>query len=1032
MLIYRFSVVLTLALVILSQLLSQTTPPVGVRDKTPEVHALINARIVVKPGTVIDKGTLVIRNGIIESVGANVTVPDDARVWDLAGRVLYPGFIDLYTDIGIPEPDIDRERANIEALLRQVPAQFRSFLAAQVGADRSPQSAVHWNPQVRAYIDAATIFQPDNQKASVLRSQGFTIALAAPVDGIFRGRSVLVSLGEGSGNDLVVRDNVTQNISFTRSDRLGGRYPTSLMGSIALIRQVLLDADWYLRAHDAYMRNPAGTQRPEMNIALASLADVVRGRQPVLIATSDELALLRADKIAREFSLTMWVRGSGHEYKRLEAVKNTGVPIILPVHFPGPPDVSTPEKARDVSLEELRHWNDAPSNPARLSQEGIVFTFTTDQLDDKKKFLAHVRKAIRRGLSPDDALAALTTVPARLLGMENKVGTLERGKSANLVVADGDIFTSNAKVLDVWIDGRRYVVESVPDVDVRGTWSLVADLPDLRGEMKIRGQPTRLQGTVVVREREIELKQVRYELQRFSAAFIGDTIDLDGRIIMSASVSHREMFGTGELPTGQSFNWRAERLREYVSENTERPDREIEPLTLTAIYPAMEYGIARKPDQPQHVLIRNATIWTQGPQGKLENADMLVTRGKIARVGYNISPPRNAVIIDGDGKHVTPGLIDAHIHTSVEGGVNEMGSTITADVRIQDVLTSNNIWIYRLLAGGLTSANVLHGSANPIGGQNAIIKMRWGALPDEMLIEDAPKGIKFALGENVTRDTRRYPNTRMGVEQIIRDEFQAALEYEEEWNRWRRNRAGIPPRRDLRLEAIVEVLRGERHIHSHCYRQDEILALIRVAEDYGITIQSFQHTVEGFKIAEALREHGASAAVWTDWWSFKVEAYDATTYNARLLHEQGVLTAIHSDNTQLATRMNWEAAKVVQTGVSEEDALSMITIYPARMLGIDHRVGSLEEGKDADFVIWSHHPLATYTRAEQTWVDGRKYFDIEKDAALREDVLSQRAQLIQKALEALDAGEQPHRGPRRGISPLDSDYSCKEIHYGVH
>jgi imidazolonepropionase-like amidohydrolase len=1025
--IKRFVIAVVLITVCSPLLDSQTSPTIGLRDNDPSVHALINARIVVNPGTSIERGTVVIRNGLIEAVGAQVVPPADARVWDMSGKTLYAGFIDLYTDIGIPDPEADRGGGNLDALLRQVPAQFRSFLASQLASEESPGGSEHWNPQVRSYLDGATVFKPDTQQASIMRSQGFTNALAAPADGIFRGRSVLVSLGEGNGNDLILRDNVTHNISFDRSRRLGGGYPTSLMGSIALIRQTLSDADWYIRAHEAYRRNPAGTQRPEMNIALASLADAVRGRQPVIVETSDELALLRAAKIGEEFSLAVWIRGSGHEYKRVDAVNSTNLPVILPVNFPAPPDVSTPETARDVSLEELLHWHNAPSNPARLSRHGVRFAFTSDQLEDKRTFLAQIRKAVENGLTEEAALSALTTTPAELLGMSEKLGTIERGKIANIVVADGSLFYPDTKIMDLWVDGHRFEIESVPDTDVRGTWYVSAVDIGLEGVMNIEGNSARLTGTITIDDKGIELKPVRFNRRRLSVAFQGDTIDIDGRVLMSSTVSREEMYGTGTLPDGYPFAWRAERREEYAPSESERSSRKFEPLNLPTVYPAMEYGIEQKPEQPQHVLIRNATLWTQGPNGILEGADMLITRGTITRIGKDISPPRNAVVIDGEGKHVTPGLIDAHIHTSIEGGVNEVGNAITAEVNIRDVLNSNNLWIYRLLAGGLTTANALHGSANPIGGQNAIIKMRWGSLPDEMLIEDAPKGIKFALGENVTRNQRRYPNTRMGVEQIIRDEFQAAREYERTRNRWEQTGSGIPPRRDYRLETVLEILKGERHVHSHCYRQDEILALIRVAEDFGFTIQSFQHTVEGFKIAEALREHGASAAVWSDWWAFKVEAYDATTYNARLLHDQGVLTVIHSDNTQLATRMNWEAAKVVQTGVTEEDALSMITINPAKMLGIDHRVGSLEEEKDADFVLWDRHPLATDTRVEQTWIDGRKFFDRDDDVQKRDEVRELRAQLIQSALVALDDEEQPRRrGPRRGISPLNEDYSCTE------
>jgi imidazolonepropionase-like amidohydrolase len=985
---------------------SQTAPAVGIRDKTPSVHALTDVRIVTAPGRTIERGSIIMRDGIIENAGPNVPVPADASVREMNGMTVYAGFIDLDTGIGIPDPE-----------------------------EGEGSGAFHWNPQVRPHINAATAFRPDSAAAGKMRSQGFTLALTAPKEGIFRGSSAIVSLADGTGNELIVRENVSQSVSFVRSNKLGAGYPTSLMGAVALVRQTLSDADWYIRAHDAYAGRPAGSKQPQIDIALASLRRVVRDQQPALFTVSDELDFLRATGLAEEFSLKLWIRGSGHEYKRVHEIRETGVPVILPVSFPSPPDVSTPELARDVSLQQLRYWYHAPENPMRLARAGVRFSLTTAELENTGEFLSRLREAVRRGLEKDAALAALTTTPAELLGLNETHGTVERGKAAHLIVTDGDIFEEGTSVLEVWIDGNRFEVDSRPDADLRGTWAVVLNGIDGRGELTLHGTPSRLEGALTVSGSDADIQKIQRDLGRISFHFAGDSIGIDGRIIVSGTVSEREMYGTGTLPDGGSFTWRANRTDAYTEESEEKERKPFHRVELPDVYPAMEYGIAAPPEQPEHIFVRNATIWTQGPEGVIENGDLLIRRGAVAAVGRNLSQPRNALVIDATGKHVTPGLIDAHIHTSISGSVNEFGNAVSAEVRIEDVLNSNNIWIYRLLAGGLTTANALHGSANPIGGQNAIIKMRWGALPDGMLVEDAPPGIKFALGENVKRTQSRYPNTRMGVEQIIRDEFQAAREYEERRQEWERSRSGIPPRRDYRLEAIVEVLNGERDIHSHCYRQDEILTLIRVAEDFGVNIRSFQHTLEGYKIAEALREHGASAAVWSDWWAFKVEAYDATTYNARLLHEQGVLTVIHSDNTQLATRMNWEAAKVAGTGVSEIDALSMITIYAARMLGIDHRVGSLEEGKDADFVIWSMHPLSSQTRAEQTWIEGRKYFDVEDDLRLREEVRRQRGELIQAAHRAMESGVRP-RLTSEAASPFgesnhDDEYSCVEADHEI-
>ncbi|HEX9668350.1 MAG TPA: amidohydrolase family protein, partial [Thermoanaerobaculia bacterium] len=345
-----------------------------------------------------------------------------------------------------------------------------------------------------------------------------------------------------------------------------------------------------------------------------------------------------------------------------------------------------------------------------------------------------------------------------------------------------------------------------------------------------------------------------------------------------------------------------------------------------------------------------------------------------------------------------PGLIDAHLHSGTDG-VNESGHAIVPEVRLGDTVTHNNIWMYRQLAGGLTTAHVKHGSANPIGGQNVFMKMRWGGLPDELVLEGAPRTVKFALGENPKRREDRYPDTRMGTHQIIRDHFQAALDYKRAWEDWERTAEGIPPRRDLRMEALVDILNEDLLVSSHGYRQDEFLMLVRLAEEFGFRIRTLQHGVEAYKIAPELAASGVAAVVWSDWSSFKIEAYDATTYNARILTEAGVLTSLHSDNSQLASRMNWEAAKMLRTGMSEEDSLALVTINTAKILGIDHLVGSLEPGKDADFVIWSGHPLSQFTRAEQTWVDGRRYFDLEEDRMLRRQVERERAQLIQLVLK---------------------------------
>lgn len=414
------------------------------------------------------------------------------------------------------------------------------------------------------------------------------------------------------------------------------------------------------------------------------------------------------------------------------------------------------------------------------------------------------------------------------------------------------------------------------------------------------------------------------------------------------------------------------------------------------------------PAAPTAVLVQGATIWTSGPQGVLENADLLVRDGRIVRVGAGLQAPSGAILIDGTGKHVTPGLIDCHSHSDVVGSVNDYINSCSAEVRIADVINSKSIAMYRELAGGLTISNLLHGSANAIGGQNAVIKLRWGAEPDELLVADAPAGIKFALGENPKRSNwgtdyiPRYPNTRMGVEQVIRERFDAARDYERAWKEYKaKPKNYLPPRRDLQLEALVEIINGDRLVHSHSYRQDEILMLLRVAQDYDFRIGTFQHVLEGYKVADELAAGKAGASTFSDWWAYKFEVYDAIPYNGTLMWDRDVVVSFNSDSSELARRMNLEAAKAVKYGgCPEPEALKFVTLNPAIQLGIDHRVGSLEAGKDADFVIWNGDPLSSYTLCEQTWIDGRRYFDRQVDLAARDGMLQERQRLIAKAKEA--------------------------------
>ncbi len=986
-------------------LLSQSTQHIeGIRQNTPSVHALKNITIVQSPGKRIEKGTIVIRDGIIQSVGANIAIPADAREWDCAGLTAYAGLIDLYTDYGQTKPK------------------------PQTGQIEQVRGANYWNRNVKANYSVAENILYDKESAEKFRASGFTTVLSVPQNGILKGSSVLVNLGKDEPNSQILQSNVFQHSTIMR-ENFPDDYPDSHMGVIAVIRQTLIDAKWYFDAQKIYAKNPH-QQRPEENATLASLENVISGKQSIVIETNDELKELRASNIAKEFSLKWILRGNGYEYRRIEAIKDLKVSVILPVNFPDAPSVDTPEDAFKTSYEELRHWDFASENPARLKKAGVNFALTTNQLKDLSKFRAMVKTAIDCGLSNDDALASLTTIPAQMVGMEKHLGSIEAGKIANIVVTDGNLFSEKTKIQESWIEGIRYEIKLKHYADVRGTWKYSLHFSSIKkdtGSLDISGEIEAPVVNVLKGTKSIKAQSASLSFKQFSFSFDGDSLGLKGIIRLSGSINDSTMFGLLELSDGSSGLWNATRNKAYEEKSDSAKPAIPVCSTNELVFPDGAFGRKEIPRQ-EDVLIKNATLWTSGPQGNLEGTDLLVSKGKITKIGKGLSAPKGATVIDAQGKHVTSGLIDAHSHTAISEGVNEAGQAITAEVRIGDVINADDINIYRQLAGGLTVVNQLHGSANAIGGQNSVIKLRWGLLPEQMKFEGAIPGIKFALGENPKQSnwgekyTTRYPQTRMGVEQIIRDEFIAAREYDKAMNNAKSNPNLIPPRRDLELETIAEILNKKRLIHSHCYRQDEIMMLLHVSDDFGFQIGTLQHILEGYKVADEIAKRGVGASCFSDWWAYKYEVIDAIPYAGKIMHDAGVLVSYNSDSNEMARRMNTEAAKAVKYGgVSEIEALKFVTLNPAKQLRIDNRVGSLEVGKDADFVIWSGPPLSTYTICEQTWIDGRKYFDRSEDADMRLDVQKKKAELVQKVLKSKKKGSGPPSVMKRS-----STYSCHE------
>jgi imidazolonepropionase-like amidohydrolase len=988
-----------------------TAPRQGIRENDPRLHALTNARIVAAPGRTIEKGTILIRDGVIVEAGPDVKIPADARVWDLAGKTIYPGFIDAYSRLGLPEtlqpeplrPDVDYDDPNAKP--KEIPRE-------------SAKGMHSWNAKVTPERKAADYLNLDRKSTRKLRDLGFTSALVVPGRGIFRGSSALINLQEADVTTMVLAPSVAQHIAFDFYRRDDGAYPNSLMGCIALIRQNFLDASWYQAAQDAYRKNPGTTERPEANASLAALAEQAQRKQPTVFEADDELELLRALRISDEFKLKPILCGNGYEYRVRKALAATKTPIILPLDFPKVPEIERPEQALEYELDELQHWDRAPSNPARLAEAGIPIAFTAEKLEKPdKEFWSRIRLAVRRGLSKEAALAALTTTPAEMFGVADRLGTIAPGRIANLVVASGDLFSSEAKVLTTWVDGYFYDTDSASERDPRGTWEIAAEGKTL--PLIVEGELDKLEVKLAGEKATLSMKEDAVLLVAPAKLFERG----EGSIRLSGRIAGEGIIGSGETPTGAMMRWSAKRTAAYTpaKKPDEKPSPLDKPLDFPETYPAGSFGRVAPPEQPHSVLIQGATIWTSGPQGTLQNADLLVTDGKIAAVGNGLKVPAGASVVDGKGAHVTPGIVDCHSHTAISKGVNEGSHAVTCEVRIGDVIDATDIAIYRELAGGVTAANVLHGSANPIGGQNQVIKFRWGALPEEMKFADAMPGVKFALGENVKQSNwgdkfkTRYPQTRMGVEQLIRDRFRAALEYETALKK----KDGLPPRRDLQLEALLEVVNGKRLIHCHSYRQDEVLMLLRVASEFKIKIGTLQHILEGYKVADEIAKHGAGGSTFADWWAYKWEAFDAIPDNAAMMHSGGILTSVNSDSGDLARRLNTEAGKSTKYGgMPADEALKLVTIYPARQLHIEAKTGSLEPGKDADFVIWSGNPLSNYTNVRQTWIDGRKYFDRAEDAEARKTFAARREALIQKAL--------PERMKELGSGGKDSDSKDKK------
>ncbi len=980
-----------------------TFPENGVSDPRHGYFAFTNATIVKDATNTLSNATLIIKDGKVIATGVGLAVPAGAVEINCKGKFIYPSFIDIYSDYGTPQRPTTGGGG------------FNFNQAPQL--ETAVKGPYAWNQALKAEVDVYKTFAVNDATAKPLREAGFGTVLTHNKDGVARGTGAVVTLANQKENLVILKEKASAHYSFNKGTSTQS-YPTSMMGYIALMRQTYLDAAWY----------KTKPYEEGFNATLQAWND--NQNLPQIFEAGDKWNNLRADRIGDEFGVQYIIKAGQNEYQRIKEMKATNATFILPLNYPQAQDVEDPNDARFVSLNDMKHWELAPTNAAAFEKAGIPFCLTTADLRTVSTFWSSLRKAMEYGLSETKVLEALTKTPATTLGIYDKVGSLDAGKIANFLITNGPIFNEKTSILQNYVQGIKYNVKD--DNSISATYSLAINTPTgtenytldvknnstlsmyakdtLNSKFSYDGKIVKLQfapmprrqrpsgpppGTDTTQRRGMPGGMIRG----------GETALPANATRLSGVSSGTDWTGTGMDSLGNPLTWTA-KLIKNTDPKTDSVKKKDMPVVGKVIYPFEPFGWeeSQQPKQ-QTILIKNATVWTNEKDGILKNTDVLIRNGKIAGVGTGLSDA-SARVIDGTDKHVTAGIIDEHSHIAA-ASINEGAQSVTSEVRIADNLNPDDINIYRQLSGGVTSSHILHGSANVIGGQTQMIKLRWGANDDDLKFKGWPGQIKFALGENVKRSNfplpggnNRYPDTRMGVEQVLEDAFTRAKDYQREWKTYNdaKDKKGLAvPRRDLELDALVEILEKKRFITCHSYVQSEINMAMEMANKMGYTVNTFTHILEGYKVADKMKKHGSYASTFSDWWAYKMEVEDAIPYNAAIMQKVGLTVAINSDDAEMARRLNQEAAKIVKYGgVTEEEALKMVTLNPAIMLHVDDKTGSLKVGKDADVVLWSEHPLSIYAKALYTIVDGTVYFDRAKDELMQKEVDAERLRLVRK------------------------------------
>ena len=976
-------------------LVSQSTfPNNGAPNTIHTLYAFTNCTLHVDADVTIVNATLFVKDGIIVNSGEKLVSTKDAITVDLKGKHIYPAFIDLYSDYGMPE------------------------VKRTDNADAPKKGAFGWNQAIKSEVEAQKLFLHNQQKADELRKLGFGAVLTVQKDGIVRGSGALVNLVNAKENESIIKDRAAAFYSFNKGSSPQD-YPSSLMGAIALLRQTYYDAIWY----------KANATKTEYNISLEAFNKLQE--LPSIFEGNDKYNDIRGKKVGDEFKVKYIIKGGGNEYQRLYDIQSTFSKYIIPVNFPEAIDVEDPLDAEQASLTDLKHWEMAPANLAMLEKNYVSFCITTADLKDKSVFLKNIRKAIKYGLSEKTALRALTYNPANFIGVQDKVGSLKQGMLANFFIASKSIFEDDAVIYETWSNGIKHLYNDLSTPLIDGNYQLAYNATNYK--LSITKEQENYVGLVQLKDSLKAKANVTFKNNLLTLSFPYDstfTIRLSGNY----NQNDKSFVGNGQLSDG---TWVDFKLNFVSTSDTAKPKTAVTKPNQKidygkVMYPFGAYGEAETESEGlirdtwakfkkryDAVLIKNATIWTNEADSILKDHDVYIVDGKIVRIAPNIDAPKTAFakIIDAKGMHLTPGIIDEHSHIALFS-VNEGADVSSAEVRMGDVINPDDINIYRQLAGGVTTAQLLHGSANPIGGQSCLIKLRWGKNPEEFKYEKADGFIKFALGENVKHsngtnpDQVRFPQTRMGVEQLYYDYFTRAASYKQQMDAFGKLSPKqiekdkiVAPRKDLDLDAIVEILDSRRFITCHSYVQSEINMLMHVADSMKFKVNTFTHILEGYKLADKMKAHGANASTFADWWAYKLEVMDAIPQNAAMLTKAGVNTAINSDDAEMGRRLNQEAAKSIKYGgLTEVQALKLVTLNPAKMLHIDNKVGSIKVGKVADLVVWTDNPLSIYAKVSKTIIDGQLYFDTEDDAKLREDIKKERARIIAKLITEKNKG----------------------------